>query len=251
MFMVIKKLPVILNQCIGFLDICIIYVTYTESVPTHRKRVKLVIAPRLFFSSTGSTLTMFLGRTVPMKRFIWGQRIPWFCTCSVGKALYQVEMTWTRFRIFLWFCLSRGSGTCFAYGQTGAGKTHTMLGSCPAGAGLYALAVRDIFTHLSTSGSRSQLSVFVSFFEIYCGQLYDLLENRKRWGSGNDVESKTHFYWRFGLCRLFAREDGQKTVHIAGLCHVRVDSVNSLLEVCLVKNPPSFMFKEDILMIKS
>ncbi|XP_040897283.1 uncharacterized protein LOC121184013 [Toxotes jaculatrix] len=106
--------------------------------------------------------------------------------------------------------LSGGKATCFAYGQTGAGKTHTMLGSSPERPGLYALAVRDIFAHLSTAHMHSTLLVYVSFFEIYCGQLYDLLDHRKR---------------------LFAREDGQRVVHIAGLRDVRVDSVSSLLEV--------------------
>ncbi|XP_027889708.1 uncharacterized protein LOC114154626 [Xiphophorus couchianus] len=104
--------------------------------------------------------------------------------------------------------LSGGKATCFAYGQTGAGKTHTMLGSSPAGTGLYALAVHDIFAHLSATSA--SLLVYVSFFEIYCGQLYDLLEHRKR---------------------LFAREDGKKVVHISGLRDIRVDSVSSLLEV--------------------
>ncbi|CAI5650192.1 unnamed protein product [Oreochromis niloticus] len=103
--------------------------------------------------------------------------------------------------------LKGGKVTCFAYGQTGAGKTHTMLGS-PAIPGLYALAVQDIFAHLSAT--HSYQLVFVSFFEIYCGQLYDLLDHRKR---------------------LFAREDGQRVVHISGLRDVRVDSVSSLLEV--------------------
>ncbi|XP_008292655.1 kinesin-like protein KIF24 [Stegastes partitus] len=106
--------------------------------------------------------------------------------------------------------LSGGKATCFAYGQTGAGKTHTMLGSSPRKPGLYALAVRDIFAHLATRRTHSSLLVYVSFFEIYCGQLYDLLDHRKR---------------------LFAREDGQKVVHIMGLRDVRVDSVGSLLEV--------------------
>ncbi|KAF7669893.1 hypothetical protein LDENG_00100640 [Lucifuga dentata] len=106
--------------------------------------------------------------------------------------------------------LNGGKATCFAYGQTGAGKTHTMLGSSPGRPGLYALAARDIFAHLSTIHTPSPLLVYVSFFEIYCGQLYDLLDHRKR---------------------LFAREDGQKVVHIAGLNYIRVDSINSLLEV--------------------
>ncbi|XP_068167477.1 kinesin-like protein KIF24 isoform X2 [Antennarius striatus] len=106
--------------------------------------------------------------------------------------------------------LNGGKATCFAYGQTGAGKTHTMLGSSPRRPGMYTLAAQDIFAHLSTVHTHSPMMVFVSFFEIYCGQLYDLLDHRKR---------------------LFAREDGQKVVHIAGLRVVSVDSVNSLLEV--------------------
>ncbi|XP_076021212.1 uncharacterized protein LOC143012056 isoform X2 [Genypterus blacodes] len=106
--------------------------------------------------------------------------------------------------------LNGGKATCFAYGQTGAGKTHTMLGSCPRTPGLYVLAAQDIFAHLSATYTSSSHLVYVSFFEIYCGQLYDLLDHRKR---------------------LFAREDGDKVVHIAGLSYIRVDSVNSLLKV--------------------
>lgn len=37
--------------------------------------------------------------------------------------------------------------------------------------------------------------------------------------------------------RLFAREDQQKVVHIAGLHEVRVESVGSLLEVCSLFQP--------------
>ncbi|RLV96122.1 hypothetical protein DV515_00012722 [Chloebia gouldiae] len=104
-----------------------------------------------------------------------------------------------------------GNATCFAYGQTGAGKTYTMIGN-HRNPGLYALAAQDIFRHLEASPSRKDLVVLISFYEIYCRQLYDLLNGRKR---------------------LFAREDGKHVVQIAGLQEVRVDSVDQLLEVIL------------------
>ncbi|NWY05139.1 KIF24 protein, partial [Nothoprocta ornata] len=104
-----------------------------------------------------------------------------------------------------------GNATCFAYGQTGAGKTYTMIGT-HRNPGLYALAAKDIFRHLEAPQSRKDLLVLISFYEIYCGQLYDLLNGRKR---------------------LFAREDSKHVVQIVGLREVQVDSVDLLLEVIL------------------
>lgn len=77
-------------------------------------------------------------------------------------------------------CSCRGSATCFAYGQTGAGKTHTMLGSREQ-PGLYLLAAQEIFSISQSGQYGSGLMVWVSFFEIYCGQLFDLLNKRNRW----------------------------------------------------------------------
>ncbi|XP_048402707.2 kinesin-like protein KIF24 isoform X1 [Stegostoma tigrinum] len=104
---------------------------------------------------------------------------------------------------------SGGMATCFAYGQTGAGKTYTMIGT-DQNPGLYALAAEDIFMHLQTSEQDRALFIWISFYEIYCGQLYDLLNMRKK---------------------LFAREDGNHTVQIVGLREIQVDAVQSLLEV--------------------
>ncbi|XP_028634946.1 kinesin-like protein KIF24 [Grammomys surdaster] len=104
-----------------------------------------------------------------------------------------------------------GNATCFAYGQTGAGKTYTMIGT-HQNPGLYALAAKDIFRQLKVSQPRRNLFVWISFYEIYCGQLYDLLNRRKR---------------------LFAREDSKHVVQIAGLRELQVDSVELLLQVIL------------------
>lgn len=56
--------------------------------------------------------------------------------------------------------------------------------------GLYALAAQDIFRHVEASPARKDLLVSVSFYEIYCGQLYDLLNGRKRY------LNKTMFYYK-------------------------------------------------------
>jgi kinesin family protein 2/24 len=70
--------------------------------------------------------------------------------------------------------------TCFAYGQTGSGKTYTMMGnSCKdmTSPGLYLLCAYDIFSLLEQSRYNS-LEIWVSFYEIYCGKLFDLLNER-------------------------------------------------------------------------
>jgi kinesin family protein 2/24 len=71
-----------------------------------------------------------------------------------------------------------GKVTCFAYGQTGSGKTHTMMGPSNGSApGMYMLAANDIFSLLSDNVYNG-FSITLSFFEIYCGKLFDLLNSR-------------------------------------------------------------------------
>jgi kinesin family member 2/24 len=59
---------------------------------------------------------------------------------------------------------SNGSGTVLAYGQTGTGKTYTML---ERDIGIVYLALKDIL--------RSERTGAITFCEIYMGQVYDLL----------------------------------------------------------------------------
>ena len=64
--------------------------------------------------------------------------------------------------------------SCFAYGQTGSGKTHTMLGNGADVKGLYLLAAIDIFNEIKNT----DMETWISFYEIYCGKLYDLLNEK-------------------------------------------------------------------------
>ncbi|XP_057886113.1 kinesin-like protein KIF2C [Melospiza georgiana] len=95
-----------------------------------------------------------------------------------------------------------GKATCFAYGQTGSGKTHTMGGdfsgrSQNAAKGIYAFASQDVFLLLNQPRYRNQnLEVYVTFFEIYNGKVFDLL-NKK--------------------AKLRVLEDGKQQVQVVGL----------------------------------
>lgn len=96
--------------------------------------------------------------------------------------------------------------SCFAYGQTGSGKTYTMLGDGQQVYGLYLLAACDIFDQ---TAQRNDLEVWVSFYEIYCGKLFDLLNNRNI---------------------LVPREDAKNRVNIVGLSERKVTSVKNLMQ---------------------
>ncbi|KAK1312514.1 Diatom spindle kinesin 1 [Acorus calamus] len=97
----------------------------------------------------------------------------------------------------------RTKATCFAYGQTGSGKTYTMQP-------LPLKASQDILTTMNYKYRNQGFQLFVSFFEIYGGKLYDLLNERSK------------------LCM---REDGKQQVCIVGLQEYRVSSVDSIKEL--------------------
>jgi kinesin family protein 2/24 len=73
--------------------------------------------------------------------------------------------------------------TCFAYGQTGSSKTHTMCGNFEGrqycNEGIYAMASRDIFQSVKSPTYKGlNLEVYVSFFEIYNKDVFDLLAEK-------------------------------------------------------------------------
>ncbi|KAL3289379.1 hypothetical protein HHI36_022811 [Cryptolaemus montrouzieri] len=109
-----------------------------------------------------------------------------------------------------------GFATCFAYGQTGSGKTHTMGGDfngktqdCQKG--IYAMAVGDVF-RLANSPKYRHLNLVVSssFFEIYSGKVFDLLNNK---------------------AKLRILEDGKQQVQVVGLTELVVNSTEEVLKL--------------------
>ncbi|XP_048801994.1 kinesin-like protein KIF2C isoform X2 [Lagopus muta] len=109
-----------------------------------------------------------------------------------------------------------GKATCFAYGQTGSGKTHTMGGDFSgraqnASKGIYAFASQDVFFLLSQPRYRSQdLEVYVTFFEIYNGKVFDLL-NKK--------------------AKLRVLEDGKQQVQVVGLQEKQVSCAEDVIRM--------------------
>lgn len=111
-----------------------------------------------------------------------------------------------------------GFATCFAYGQTGSGKTHTMGGNFSASgknqdaqSGIYSLAAADVFQLAGTPQNRHQdFVVAASFFEIYSGKVFDLLNNKRK---------------------LRILEDGRQNVVVVGLTEKAVTATDQVLEL--------------------
>uniref|UniRef100_A0A671NZ25 Kinesin-like protein n=1 Tax=Sinocyclocheilus anshuiensis TaxID=1608454 RepID=A0A671NZ25_9TELE len=115
----------------------------------------------------------------------------------------------------------RGMATCFAYGQTGSGKTHTMGGDFSGknqdcSKGIYALAARDVFLMLKKPNYKKlALQVYATFFEIYSGKVFDLL-NRK--------------------AKLRVLEDGKQQVQVVGLQERDVKCTEDVLKLIEMGN---------------
>ncbi|KAM4896237.1 kinesin-like protein KIF2C [Sylvia borin] len=112
-----------------------------------------------------------------------------------------------------------GKATCFAYGQTGSGKTHTMGGDFSrrtqnASKGIYAFASQDVFLLLNQPRYRNQnLEVYVTFFEIYNGKVFDLL-NKK--------------------AKLRVLEDGKQQVQVVGLQEKPVGCAEDVIKMITI-----------------
>ncbi|KAK8207330.1 kinesin heavy chain [Phyllosticta capitalensis] len=106
------------------------------------------------------------------------------------------------------------NGTVFAYGQTGAGKSYTMMGSDiddEENKGIIPRIVEQIFASILVSPSNIEYTVRVSYMEIYMERIRDLLAPQ------ND--------------NLPVHEEKNKGVYVKGLLEVYVGNVQEVFEV--------------------
>ena len=106
------------------------------------------------------------------------------------------------------------NGTVFAYGQTGAGKSYTMMGSDiddEDGKGIIPRIVEQIFASILASPSNIEYTVRVSYMEIYMEKIRDLLAPQ------ND--------------NLPVHEEKSRGVYVKGLLEIYVSSVQEVYEV--------------------
>lgn len=76
---------------------------------------------------------------------------------------------------YLGSALEGGTTTCFCYGMTGSGKTHTCLGYEDQ-LGLFYQAADDICQHLETISTKEcKLFLNISFSELHLKKMYDLM----------------------------------------------------------------------------
>lgn len=76
-----------------------------------------------------------------------------------------------------------GYNVCiFAYGQTGAGKSYTMMGKQEEGQeGIIPMICKDLFRRIrETASDELKYSVEVSYMEIYCERVRDLLNPKNK-----------------------------------------------------------------------
>uniref|UniRef100_A0A1A8FM31 Kinesin-like protein n=1 Tax=Nothobranchius korthausae TaxID=1143690 RepID=A0A1A8FM31_9TELE len=122
-----------------------------------------------------------------------------------GEDTTQEEVFLSSVKSILPNILKGQNASVFAYGPTGAGKTHTMLGS-PEQPGVIPLAVEEVFNLVRATDQDEgwDYSVGMSYLEIYNEKVLDLLSQNSQ--------------------DLPIREDKDKNILIPGLTHTVISS---------------------------
>jgi kinesin family protein 11 len=124
--------------------------------------------------------------------------------------------------------VATGMSCClYAYGQTGAGKSHTMRGDLGAGDspqqhGVIQRSVSILLERLKSNPSYSDLTIHVSFLEVYNEKLEDLLVKTKRAPVTNTSTPST-------ASKLMIIDDGERGSICHGLTEVQIEDTESVM----------------------
>ena len=104
------------------------------------------------------------------------------------------------------------NGTIFAYGQTGTGKTYSMVGDFHSqkNKGIIPRAFDYIFEHVQND-QEYQYNIYVSFIQIYLESISDLLDPKNK-----DIR---------------IREMGEQNVYLEGVQWARITSTEECAKV--------------------
>lgn len=120
------------------------------------------------------------------------------------------------------------NGTVFVYGQTGLGKSYTMMGPLTGTAdgedeqdGIIPRVSNEIFRKINHASSTIEFQVSVSYYEIYLEEIRDLLV------SGHQAHGK------YTTPKISIHEDKAEGVHLKGISHAFVSSAEEMQMVLL------------------
>ncbi|KAG2497226.1 hypothetical protein HYH03_004815 [Edaphochlamys debaryana] len=131
------------------------------------------------------------------------------------------------------------NSTIFAYGQTGTGKTFTMMGDDPSmdrevdnpglaiGSGIIPRAVKELFREAKAKqdAEGAAIQVIVSYMEIYNDRLHDLLQPYKPHSTKDPADMNQK------RALLEVREDARGHTYVPNLLCVKVKSYKSVYQL--------------------
>jgi len=137
----------------------------------------------------------------------------------------QIELFENTTKFLLPGVLNGFNATVFAYGPTGSGKTHTMIGNERSGHGVLILTVIQLFYLMESQRNEKQFKLSVSYLEVYNEQIHDLLSETTQ--------------------NLELREDKDKQVVVSNLSVHYPVSVESVMDLLNKGNQKRIQFETD------
>ena len=122
------------------------------------------------------------------------------------------------------------NGSVFAYGATGAGKTHTMIGNCTSGPGVMVLALRDLYSRIETLKTDNIFRVSISYLEVYNEQIRDLLSPSLDNSSGGNEDDFDSDSKKKSLSLDVCEEENGK-ITVRGLTWYTPDTADELFQL--------------------